>query len=152
MKHKHHDLIVEWVADTTRKVECRLSNGEWQTTETTVYRAWDESLEYRFADSVLRYRVALFENRNARWTSSTDDLARATNWEGTSNFVGWITDWVEVDEPVAEKPEPKTKKFERWLNLYRDGTLVIHHTKESADEEADANRVECRHIEWEVPE
>ena len=44
MKHKHHDLIVAWAADTTRKVEV-LRNGRWFEADP----AWDPREEYRFA-------------------------------------------------------------------------------------------------------
>lgn len=150
MKHKHYDLILEWIKDTSRKVQCRRPLGQWTTLDETPL--WDPGFEYRFADSALRYRVALFDTGVRRWTSTTDDPTTASELEASWPFVRWLTDWTEVTEKPVEEPKPKTKKYERWVNLYRDGTLVFHKHKSSADEEADADRVECRHIEWEVPE
>lgn len=147
MKHRHYDLIRQWIEDTSKSVECSLPGGsKWH--KVTCAPTWDENKEYRFAPDVLKYRVALFDTGAQRWTSTTGDPTIAANWEGAWPFVRWITDWTEVTEQVVEKP--KMKKYERWLNLYPDGTCQVHRAKETADEEADADRVECRHIEWGV--
>lgn len=149
MKHKHHDLIVAWAADTSRKVQCRRPRGQWTTLDETPI--WDPGFEYRFADSVLRYRVALFDNGAQRWTTTTDSPTTAANWEETKGFIRWITDWIEVTEPVVEEPKPKMKKYERWLNLYNNGTFGTHATLADAETYAGIDHVECRRIEWEVP-
>lgn len=54
---------------------------------------------------------------------------------------------------IAEYKEPK--KFEAWVNFYADGGICWAWSKEAADAEAEDTktaRIECRKIEWEVPD
>lgn len=150
-KHKHHDLICQWAADTSRKVEWSQNGGRtWYALSSVPL--WDESVEYRFADSVLRYRVALFDDDDgagANWVEIVRTEAAERSCEAAGNFVRWITDWTEVTEPPVEPP--KTKKYERWLNLYDRGAVGAHATPADAETYAGLDRVECRRIEWEVP-
>ena len=47
-KHKHHDMIVAWAADTSRVVQYRHSGmpkGVWSTVNTIT---WEKDIEYRF--------------------------------------------------------------------------------------------------------
>lgn len=148
MKHKHYDLIVAWAADASRKVQCRRPLGQWTTLDETPL--WKPGLEYRFADSVLRYRVALFEDGGAgRWTAIANNAQDEEDLCRAPFFIRWITDWTEVTEPPVEPP--KTKKYERWLNLYDKGAVGAHATPADAETYAGLDRVECRRIEWEVP-
>jgi hypothetical protein len=45
MKHVHHDLIVEWVKDTSRVVQVQLGSGKWGN---ATHPNWDEDVTYRF--------------------------------------------------------------------------------------------------------
>lgn len=148
MKHKHHDLIAAWAADTSRKVQCRRPLGQWTTLDETPL--WEPGFEYRFADSVLRYRVALFENGSERWTSTSINQNEAAAKEKLTTFVRWITDWTEVTDPSVEEPKPKMKKYEAWVTLFDDGSVAIWRSQEETY--AGLDRVECRRIEWDVPE
>ena len=48
MKHKHHDIIVAWAADTTQVLECRsrVAHGGWVWTPVE-YPQWSEDCDYR---------------------------------------------------------------------------------------------------------
>lgn len=148
MKHKHYDLILEWIKDTSRKLEYSANGRAWNSVPFNAPK-WDESVEYRFADSVLRYRVALFNDHGADRVGVVRTEAAERSCEAAGNFVRWITDWTEVTEPPVEPP--KTKKYERWLNLYDKGAVGAHATPADAETYAGLDRVECRRIEWEVP-
>lgn len=60
MKHKHHDIIVAWAADTTQVVEVRYQGRqEWYTKRQP---GWHEDYEYRIKpqpkpDVVRYYRL-----------------------------------------------------------------------------------------------
>ena len=45
MKHKHHDLIVTWAADTSKVVQIKTERGLWVDAEATP--AWNPHIEYR---------------------------------------------------------------------------------------------------------
>lgn len=47
MKHRHHDLIVQWAADPSRVLEYSSTKGIWN--RVTGSPKWDESVEYRLA-------------------------------------------------------------------------------------------------------
>lgn len=151
MKHKHHDMICQWAADTSRKVQCRRPLGQWTTLDETPL--WEPDFEYRFADSALRYRVALFNDHGANWVDVVRTEAAERSCEAAGNFVRWITDWTEVTEPVVEepKPKPKTVKREAWLALTADGECAVFEDEVNARHFVINHGVECRHIEWEVP-
>lgn len=55
-KHKHHDIIKEWIKDTSRGVECRdKSSREWFITPIPI---WSEDSEYRFYDEFRELKEA----------------------------------------------------------------------------------------------
>ena len=46
MKHKHHDVIVAWAADTSKVVQVRHAGGGWEWRD-CVTLSWDADCEYR---------------------------------------------------------------------------------------------------------
>lgn len=43
-------------------------------------------------------------------------------------------------------------KYELWINLYPGYGYNVYPSKEQADADAESNRIECRKIEWGLPE
>lgn len=133
-----------------QEIECSQNGGRtWHALDGAPL--CDESVEYRFTPVVLKYRVALLDDGTERWMALMHCVGTASDLEKSEVFVRWITDWTEVTEPPVEKPEPKMKKYERWLNLYNKGAVEAHATPADAETYAGRGRVECRRIEWEVP-
>lgn len=50
------------------------------------------------------------------------------------------------------KEKPKLPKRTKWINLYLNGKAEIYSTEDFANAAASPNRIECRKIEWEVPD
>ena len=46
---------------------------------------------------------------------------------------------------IRNCPEPKKVAIEYWLNVYSNGVVASHDTKEHADEYAVADRIACVH-------
>lgn len=51
-----------------------------------------------------------------------------------------------------EIPAPRTIELDAWLNVYRDGSICEHKTKEQADREAAKNRFACINLKRPVTE
>ena len=66
---------------------------------------------------------------------------------------GFLFCWARVgDTDFGWELYKEPRKRVAWLNLYPIGLLFSWSTKEEADRNAGPRRVECRKIEWEVPE
>lgn len=59
MKHKHHDLIVQWAADTSLPLETKVPNGCWVKARSDP--RWFPENEYRFVDPYRELKEAFHQ-------------------------------------------------------------------------------------------
>ena len=58
-QHRHHDLIVQWAANTSLKVETRVcSMGKWEETRNP---QWVDDQEYRIKPRTKKVKYCAFE-------------------------------------------------------------------------------------------
>ena len=96
-RHKHADAIIAWAegAEIERRAD---QYGAW---EIAVAPAWLESWEYRIKPPPARkYRVALFRKYkdDELLAVACNSPVDAGNYESMSDFVRWLTDWIEYEE------------------------------------------------------
>lgn len=65
MKHKHHDVIVAWAADTSKVVQVKGMSGQWQDCDSSPI--WSDGFEYRIKpepkpDVVIRVKLSIDED------------------------------------------------------------------------------------------
>ena len=120
MKHVHHDMIVEWAADTSRVVQSRrLDHHEWTVDP---YPPWLPQWQYRFKPAEPKYIVVNGVN--------VPEPVREPPKCNPEYWIAWAT---------AEDAKParifwgRTTEELRWLSLG-----IIHLTKEAAQTHIDA--------------
>ncbi len=92
-RHKHADTIHAWAEGA--EIEYRKSQEDiWNEAE---FPGWYENYEYRVKPPTKKYRVALFNNGDA-YTGTADTTEGANFCEKDSEFVRWLTDWIEYEE------------------------------------------------------
>ena len=96
MRHKHADLIKEWIEDTSIVIQT-FCNGKWEDIK------WDPSFyqshEYRKKPKTMRYRVALLKkpdhtNPHPAIINMDQDLLTL---QLSSLFVRWLDEEKEVE-------------------------------------------------------
>ena len=98
--HPHHDMIVEWAKDPSRRVELEDSEGVW--CYAAVPLEWDPNFEYRFADTVKKEVVS----------SLTDEEIRASYRPGTIRTI--------ADAAAKREREDIIK----WLKTFQEASTI----------------------------
>jgi hypothetical protein len=76
-------------------IECRHNNGSWiQSPRSNPNFLFDEGFEYRVANPKSKYRVALVRDDGPL---IAENQGSAEQLENASDFIRWLTDWVEYD-------------------------------------------------------
>jgi len=70
-------------------------------------------------------------------------VVRASDRDHTYTDINGQIGGVQV---IRNRPEPKKVAIEYWLNVYSNGIVKSHSTKESADENAVEGRIACVHL------
>lgn len=104
MKHKHADLIKQWVEDTTQVVEYSRIKNKWKKVDGTPL--WNPDFEYR----IRHKHQDLIDQKEARpeliveWRPDVD--------------IPWVVtpspEWLEECEYRLVEPEPAKKKVKMW--------------------------------------
>lgn len=121
-KHKHYDMIKEWIKDTSRGVECRdKSSREWLITPIPI---WSEDSEYRFYDEFRELKEAYQNGAKIQHLNKSTDSGK---WFDIS-----IPSWIK-GEKYRIKPEYISiddfinKIRGQWVKRYdnKSQTLII---------------------------
>lgn len=95
-KHIHHDVIIEWAKGATIQYYSTIQ-GKWFDT----YKnnpEWGVAAKYRVKPATKKYRVALFNWNNGNVSAINASSEGCANmYEEHSNFVRWLTDWMEYE-------------------------------------------------------
>ena len=116
MKHAHHDMIVEWAADTSRPVESLNSYGHWYITRIP---AWNPECQYRFKSD----QVIIVVNGIQVPEPVREGLEKDQHY--------WLANPMQCY--ISEGLWTPTDTETRWLSLG-----LIHLTKEAAQTHIDA--------------
>ena len=93
-RHKHADAIIAWAEGKDVQVWDDIKDM-WD--DLTVEAPTFTFKKYRLKPPPKKYRVALFNNGEA-YTSAADTQEGADFFEKDSEFVRWLTDWIEYEE------------------------------------------------------
>lgn len=77
--------------------------------------------------------------RDGEWDHNT--------WTANGNFYSDTS--VRTDDLIEVKP---VRVFERWVNIYANGTTPCHSMRQDADRNAGKDRIACLHIRQEYKE
>lgn len=93
-KHVHHDIIVEWAKDPSRKIQFRLDKVDAWSNLTT-HPTWIPSMLYRFKPEpiVIKYREYIYTiNGTYRMGVANADVDEKYV-ESMTSFVEWRGGW-----------------------------------------------------------
>ena len=97
-RHEHADAIIAWAegAKIEYRDPTRHRSGLWVECQ---HPEWYENFEYRIKPPAKKYRVALFLKSDEDSVAVVANSQANADWlETRSNFVRWLTDWVDYEE------------------------------------------------------
>lgn len=93
--HIHAEVIKAW-ADG-KQIQFRWDDDgtwkDWKRDTPSFY----PTCQYRIRPETIRYRVALCESPDGKWTMTQDDGGVGVDIEDDPTFARWLTDWIEVE-------------------------------------------------------
>ena len=96
MFYKHRDIVIAYMDG--KQIQKKLSNNTWSNVplfdNQEIPLAFNNVSEYRIKSNTEKYRVALFK-KNITLTSDNEEQSKV--FEKSTNFVRWLTDWVEYE-------------------------------------------------------
>lgn len=100
-KYKHDAILRAWLDGKAIQylptgTDVWLDIEPAATATKTPHLYTDGRAEYRVKPVTVRYRVALMSGAKF-WTTTVDDLEEERCLVTGSNFIRWITDWIEVE-------------------------------------------------------
>ena len=93
MRHKHADLIKEWIEDTSIVIQT-FCNGKW--VDINGDPSFYQSYEYRKKPKPLRYRVALLKEKDQTYPHAAI-INLDQDLQLSSLFVRWLDEEKEVE-------------------------------------------------------
>ncbi len=100
-KHKHYEVIVAWAEG--KPIQFRLGvNDKWIDWLHLPDRdppSFSDRLDWRIKPTTLKYRTALFKNADHQgyWFGVCNSPSQENLFKTRSDFVRWVTDWIEVE-------------------------------------------------------
>ena len=92
-RHKHADVIIAWAEGKDVQIWDDGTKRWWGVTNPSFY----EDRKYRIKPPAKKYRVALFLDEAPQAVAANSQVT-ADNFESRSNFIRWLTDWIEYEE------------------------------------------------------